>query len=176
MTETPQERARRLMGELDLRKGKSFTVGDVKLILNNIANMQQVGVLSEAEAEGSRAPTTCEHIRRGDVFVSKLVGGKLRPWVVLHVTGDMVSALALSTSAESTPVSFPSQCRFWPSSHICATVTCFNREFASREVTRPYTARAHLTEIERQVFATLAPKRKRKATVTRLHSVARASA
>jgi hypothetical protein len=164
MTETPQERARRFMDELDLQKGKHFTVGDVKLMLNNIAHMPGQGPLG-----ASRAPVAVERIQRGDVFIATLVGGKVRPWIVLHVSGQTVSAVAMTSSDESAPLTFPSRCRFWPGSYIAGTVSNFRLEQACEEVTRPYTARTHLTEIEREIVRGLfGGKRRKKAPALRI--------
>ena len=164
--EIPQTRARRLMDEIDTRAQDKFTKGDVKLLLNNIAQMPLSQARPEApDAEGCRAPVLVESIRRGDVFIAKTIGGKVRPWVVLHVSGDVVTATGLSSS-ESAPGLLPSQCRYWPDAWLGGAVCTFARETATAEVTRPYTARQHLSEVEAAFLSNFG--KKRKATVRKL--------
>lgn len=94
-----------------------------------------------------RQPISVNDLRRGDVFIHKLVGGKVRPWIVLKIHDDTVTCVAMS-SGETVPNSVQSQCRYWPESFICPTVTSVNLKAATKEVTRPYTNLAHLSEIE----------------------------
>lgn len=108
----------------------------------------------EATPSTCRDPISVTELQRGDVFIHKLVGGKVRPWVVLKVFEDHVTAVALSTG-EHVPGSVPSKCRLWKDSWICPTVTNVSMEFATKEVTRPYTALRHLDEIERDIVTHL---------------------
>ena len=172
MSETPQERAKRLMLECDTSGKTNYTKGEVKLILNNFAHMAGPAFLADApEADGCRAPTATDTLRRGDVFIARLVGGKVRPWCVLRVSGDTVVAMAMSTG-EHVPGQSLSQCRYWPGSYIGGTVTTFTLDFARQEVTRPYTAAAHLRATERALFEAFgATPRRRKAPVARLKAV-----
>ena len=174
MSETPQERAKRLMLECDTSGKSHFTKGEVKLILNNFANMPAPGTAAPAvapDAEGCRAPTTTETLRRGDVFIARHVGGKVRPWCVLRVSGETVVAMAISSS-QSVPGQALSQCRYWPGAYLGGTVGTFALDCARQEVTRPYTAAAHLRATERALFETFgATQKRRKAPVARLKAV-----
>ena len=172
MTETPQERAKRLMLECDTSGKAHYTKGEVKLLLNNFSCMSGAAYPADApDAEGCRAPTTTDTLRRGDVFIARHVGGKTRPWCVLRVSGETVVAMALS-SGQTVPGQSPSQCRYWPGSYIGGTVTTFTLDFARQEVTRPYTAAAHLRATERETFEIFgATTRRRKAPVARLSAV-----
>jgi hypothetical protein len=109
---------------------------------------------AEPAASTCRDPISVTELQRGDVFIHKLVGGKVRPWVVLKVFEDHVAAVSLSTG-ESVPGSTRSKCRLWKDSWICPTVTNVSMDFATKEVTRPYTALRHLDEVERDIIAQL---------------------
>lgn len=141
--ETASGRADRLMSEIGEAKQESYSRGEVRTILNSI-KMLGDGV-TEALAEA-------EYLRRGDVFAFRLVGGKVRPWIVLHVAGDNVSAVAMS-SGDSAPGMVPSKCRLWPGSWIGTTVSLFNADDARRSVIRPYTNIQHLREIEARLHS-----------------------
>lgn len=149
MNETASDRARRLMKEVDSASLQNYSKGEVKTILNSIAQCSDIPAVDDA-ALGCRAPAKVATLMRGDVFIATLVGGKVRPWVVLAVDGDFVSAVALS-SGESAPGMIKSKCRYWPSSWIGCTVSAFSLEMATREVTRPYTNLRHLAEVERTI-------------------------
>lgn len=105
-----------------------------------------------------RGPFKAAAIQRGDVFIHKLVGGKVRPWVVLKDEGDHVIAVSMSSS-KCIPGAFKSQCRFWPNSWITPTITKVDKHLALEEVTRPYSNRAHLAQIEREIVDTIEPQR-----------------
>jgi len=173
MAETLQEKARRFMLELDTLGKSNFTKGDVKLMLNELSQTASETVRKPVEAEDTRTcrePVVCDNIRRGDVFIGHTVGGKARPWVVLHVAGERVSAMAMS-SGQAQGGMFASKCRYWPDSHIGGTISFFRRDVASKEVTRPYTARSHLTEVEDFLNRTLFGRKPRKASVVKLRAV-----
>lgn len=151
--ETASQRAARLMREVDGASVGHYTKGEVKTILNSIAACgDDATEVATADEVGCRAPVKLQRLVRGDVFIAKLVGGKVRPWVVLDVSGDSVSALALS-SGDTAPGMVKSKCRLWPSSWIGATISAFTVEFAAQEVTRPYTNLRHLAEVERAIAA-----------------------
>lgn len=175
-SETPQMRARRLMDEIDLSGRGSLSKSEAKVMLNSIAQMspQRDGIApvgSMAEDQPTcRSPIQCEKIRRGDVFIAHTIGGKTRPWVVLHVRDGAVVAVAMTGSKESAPNLFPSACRFWPDNWIGGAVATFYKDIATREVTRPYTARAHLAEVEAAITKSLATGR-RKARVVKFTTV-----
>lgn len=148
-TETPKALAARLMREVEEKSQANYTKGEVKSILNRIATTRDPA--SDEDDVGScRAPATVTELRRGDVFIGRLVGGKVRPWIVLHIADDIVSAVAMS-SGDSAPGMTRSECRLWQGSWIGATVTLFKAETAMKEVTRPYTNHRHLAEIEAHV-------------------------
>lgn len=144
MTETPTERAARFMGLVDENEKKTYSKGEVRHFLNEIQKMR----LAE-----SSTGVEVQKIKRGDVFMGSMVGGKLRPWVVLHVLEHSVSALAMSGNGESAPQARKSQCRYWPASFLGFTISLFPKNTAMASVTRPYTARAHLTSVERDLVS-----------------------
>lgn len=172
MTETASQKAARLMQEVDGVSKSNYTKGEVKTILNNIAQTCGESVATP-EAEGCRAPAEITSIRRGDVFIAKMVGGKVRPWIVLRVSDGIITAVAMS-SGDKAPNMIRSQCRLWPGNWIGTTVSLFDASHARQEVTRPYTNAKHLREIEMhlvQSFGLLPRKHVRKASVTKLRSV-----
>ena len=105
-----------------------------------------------------RQPMKVNELRRGDVFLHKLVGGKLRPWIALRIEDNTVVAVAMS-SGDSIPNAIKSQCRYWSGSWIPPTVTNVRMDVALEEVTRPYTNLAHLAEIEQEIAERFSPKR-----------------
>lgn len=149
MSETASERARRLMKEVDTASLQNYTKGEVKTILNSISQCADQAPMDDDEL-GCRGPVKVASLMRGDVFIAKLVGGKVRPWLVLAVDGDFVSAVALS-SGDSAPGMVKAKCRYWASSWIGCTVSAFSLDMATREVTRPYTNTRHLAEVERAI-------------------------
>lgn len=155
MSETPQQCAKRLMDEIEACKQGTYTKGEVKTLLNHIfmirpADGRPQGVPESWDADGCRSPARVTSLQRGDVFIAKTVGGKVRPWIVLRVQDEVVSAVAMS-SGDKAPRMIQSKCRLWPGGWIGATITLFDVEVAVSEVTRPYTNFAHLAEIEAAV-------------------------
>ena len=136
--ESPSERATRLMEEVRGSELATYTRGQVIDVLNSVA---------AAGHTCADSLTTVHHMQRGDVFIAKLVGGKVRPWVTLRVFDALVVAVGLS-SGDSAPRMVKSQCRFWPGAWIGTTVSLFNEESVRHSVSRPYTALKHLREIE----------------------------
>lgn len=157
MTETATEMARRLIDEIKEGEKVQFSRGEVNAILNAIAMRPETD-----GASGCRAPTTVKELRRGDVFIGAMIGGKVRPWIALRVTDHAVTAVCMS-SGDSAPNMIQSKCRYWPSNWIGSTVSQFAPDAAKREVMRPYTNAAHLNEVEKALAAKLGfdiPKRK----------------
>ncbi|MDE4176375.1 hypothetical protein PXK01_19640 [Phaeobacter sp. PT47_59] len=151
--ETPRERAKRLMIEVSGSSKETYSKGDVKTMLNSIAGASDgpgraAGPISD---EGCRAPACLDELRRGDVFIAKAVGGKVRPWIVLRVTDDVVTAVSMS-SGDSAPNMVRSECRYWPGGWIGSTLAQFPIEKALAEVTRPYTNLPHLRAVEREAY------------------------
>jgi hypothetical protein len=154
--QTPQERAKALMDEIDTAGLKrNYSGAEVKTILNTIACMKDAAQLVE---DTCRAPISVEKLRRGDVFIAGTYGGKPRPWVVLRVRPEAVDATAMS-SGEKAPDLVQSKCRLWPGSWLGSAVASFRMDVATREVTRPYTNLAHLSEIEAAIYGRVAPGR-----------------
>lgn len=108
--------------------------------------------------QSCRHTVKVENMRRGDVFIHKLVGGKLRPWIVLEVEETSVVAIAMSSS-DCIPNAMKSECRLWAGSWITPTITNVSIELASKEVTRPYTNARHLAEVEKTITDRFSPKR-----------------
>jgi len=146
--ETPAEMAQRLAGEIGDGSQKSYTKGEVKHHLNNIAALKQDPPSVDT---GCRAPTKVGELRRGDVFIATAIGGKVRPWIVLFVDDGFVSAVSLSTG-DSAPNMTKSQCRYWARNWIGSTIAQFTLDHATQEVTRPYTNLVHLSEVQGQLI------------------------
>jgi len=145
-SEMAHERAARLAVEIGLRASKSMSTGEAKSLMESVASLGGRDGSQPIE-DTCRAPVKLDALQRGDVFLAKVTGGKLRPWVVLGICGGNVSAVTMS-SAESAPNVLKSECRFWPDSWIGTTVSLFDMEYACQEVTRPYTNMAHLRQVE----------------------------
>ena len=171
--ETPQERAVRLSSEVDRAQKNSYTPGEVKAILNSISQMPSREVpFGVAEDAGTcRLPVEFPAVRRGDVFIARTVGGKVRPWVTLRVRGEIVYAVALS-SKDTSPGVTPSRCRYWPNSFLGITVAAFAMDTARQEVTRPYTAHSHLVEVEEALASVLRPTKPKTAKIVPLRKQA----
>lgn len=122
------------------------------LIAENVkANYSKAEVLKLIKSvELEHEVVEVEEIRRGDVFWHKLVGGKRRPWIVLSVKSDIVLAVALSTG-DSAPRMVQAKCRFWAGRWVGTTTTLVTADLAKQSVTRPYTDREHLREIEAHI-------------------------
>lgn len=140
--------AARLMNEIGSGAKGQYTKGEVKTIMNSIA---QAGDGAVNEAATCRAPVSTDNLLRGDVFIAKAVGGKVRPWIVLNVRDEIVTAVALS-SGDTAPAMVRSECRLWPGSWIGSTLSQFSIETAQQEVTRPYTNLSHLRKVERGIY------------------------
>ena len=150
-TERAHERAARLAREVGARTAKAIPTGEVKTMMESIAILGGRDVETApavAIDETCRAPITLTELQRGDVFIAKVTGGKVRPWVVLGVCGENVSAVTMS-SGPTAPNVVRTKCRLWPNSWIGTTISLFEIEYAAREVTRPYTNLPHLREIEK---------------------------
>jgi len=171
-TETPKQMAERLMGEVERDAKRQYSKGEVKTLLNTIAQRpepEKAAPKPQVIEEGqSRAPTKVEELRRGDVFIAKFVGGKIRPWIVLQVNEKVVTALAMS-SGDHAPNMVPSQCRLWPGRWVGTTVSQFPADLAMAEVTRPYTNWAHLRELEEHVARCIGMAVKPQAPLTIAH-------
>lgn len=85
------------------------------------------------------------------MFISKAVGGKIRPWIVLRIADEVVTAVGMSSS-DSAPNMIRSDCRYWPGCWIGTTLSQFDLERAQAEVMRPYTNLNHLRHIEERVY------------------------
>lgn len=175
MKETVKERADRLMGEVEKEAKTHFTKGEVKALINHFAVTNFAPDRGEEADTGCRAPIMLADLSRGDVFIAKVLGGKVRPWITLHVEDGVVTAVPLS-SGESAPNMIKAQCRFWPSNWIGTTIAQFHLEVAVQEVSRPYTNRNHLKEVERHIAANIGmkPYRPRKKTMTEIAETVRA--
>lgn len=160
-TETAKQRAKRFMSDLEASGKATYQKGEVKTILNTIAQAADDPNRADEDddAIGCRSPFKADSVKRGDVFISKALGGKVRPWVVLRVSGDTVYACPMS-SKDSSPGMIKSECRFWPNSWIGPSAVCFSMEWATREVTRPFTKPKQLAEIEAAVSDAIKAPRK----------------
>jgi len=139
-------------GVLGRMENKShYTRGELRHALNILLNLMPMDV----ESYKSRMPTSVEDLHRGDVFLHKTFGGKIRPWIVLKVMEDCVLAVPMSSTG-LVPRSVPSQCRLWKG-HIGVGAVLIPLESARKEVTRPYTNHKHLDQVEDAVVATLTP-------------------
>ena len=127
-----------------------------KMLDSAISKLEDAGVPDMSET--CRGPIQIETLRRGDVFIHKLIGGKVRPWIVLKDKGEFVIAVSMSSS-KCIPGAIKSKCRLWPNSWITPTITTVSKEFALKEVTRPYTDHAHLEKIEQDIMRTFEPQR-----------------
>lgn len=148
--ELPDARADRIMTMVKNAQKQTFSRGELVSILNYIAACS----VPDAEDLGCRAPITVKSIRRGDVFIHKLIGGKVRPWVTLRVDEDHVIALALSHMDHGVG-SIPAESPYWAKNWIGMTAAKIKLEDACREVTRPYANAAHLNFVERKVVEAL---------------------
>ena len=148
--ELAHERAARLAIKIGNRPTKSMSTGEAKSLMESVASLGGREAGSPLSEESCRSPVALTELRRGDVFIAKVTGGKVRPWVVLGVIGEHVSAVTMS-SKDSAPAVVKTKCRFWPDCWIGTTVSLFDVEYAAREVTRPYTNLAHLREIEQSI-------------------------
>lgn len=138
-----------------IRKGAGMTE---KPILIAAVEESTTGTYTKAETlsliksvSTDRDVIEVEQIRRGDVFWHKLVGGKMRPWIALHVNEHSVVAVCLSggeTAAEMTKA----DCRFWPGDWIGNTISIFRPEEARRAVTRPFTNAQQLADVEAKLI------------------------
>lgn len=159
--ETASARARRLMEVVSAASTGHYTKGEVKAMLNAIAQSPDIDadpVPPPAPAEldiGCRGPIAARTIRRGDVFIGSVFGGKVRPWVVLRVAGSAVVAMPLTSSAHDYPGTTPALCRLWRGSSIGSSISTFPLDLALREVTRPYTEARHLRWAEQRAFRLL---------------------
>lgn len=103
---------------------------------------------SSNEERNSSGVIQTSKVFRGDVFIHKLVGGKVRPWITLGVFTGYVNAISMSSS-NCIPMCQASKCRFWPDSWICPTISLISIEDATKRVTRPYTNIEHIEEFEK---------------------------
>jgi len=129
---------------------QSYGKRQIEIMIASALAKAPEGETSVEPPSTCRDPISVTELQRGDVFIHKLVGGKVRPWVVLKVFEDRVTAVAMSTG-DHVPGAEKSKCRLWKDSWICPTVTNVSIETATKEVTRPYTALRHLDEIERDI-------------------------
>lgn len=165
--ETSAEMARRLMNDIGESTQGSYTKGEVRTILNAIAMKQDTT---------SENTVPVDRLSRGDVFIGKTIGGKQRPWIVLSCRKGRVCAVALSASgpASGVRIADKSRCRFWPDAWLTATLTVFNEDEARKHVSRPYTNKAHLREVEEmlgRIFALPRIQRPRRRAAPKLRAV-----
>lgn len=139
------ERAAEFFSEVEKNSRKSYSAGDVKQMLNIIKQAPTPDVEITETAE-----TAETDVRHADVFWSPMAGGKNRPWIALSVRDNLVVAVAM-TSYNSVVGAVPSECRLWPSVYIGTTVSVFPQEIARKNVTRPYTNKAHLREVTKAI-------------------------
>lgn len=152
------DKIRQAMTQLDeAGLKKTYLGGDVKTMLNKLATAADNETRGPVE-DTCRAPITVKSVRRGDVFIASTYGGKVRPWVVLRVRGEMVDALAFS-SGDKAPELEQSRCRYWPGAWLGSATAVFSLAHATKEVTRPYTDLPHLAEIENRILARAQPPR-----------------
>jgi hypothetical protein len=92
---------------------------------------------------------TVDKVQTGDTFYYKVVGGKVRPWVVLWVRKGVVGAATITHS--DMPFGYACQCRFWVGSFIGPTVTLLDESFIKDKIYLPYTNKKHLTEVRNSI-------------------------
>lgn len=136
------KRAGDFLSEVEKNSRKSYSAGDVKQMLNIIKQAPTPDVETTETAETD--------VRYADVFWSPMAGGKNRPWIALSVRDNLVVAVAM-TSYNSVVGAVPSECRLWPSAYIGTTVSVFPQGIARKNVTRPYTNKAHLREVTKAI-------------------------
>jgi len=158
--ETPQERALRYLNDIDGSTTGHYKAGEVKTLLHPIPKIPASRNHSEVVSgeEGCRSTVSLDSVRRGDVFIASAVGGKHRPWVVLRVQGDSVLATCLSSSTQ-VDGALISECRYWPDCFIGGAIATFPMDQATREVTRRFTAKGQLNDVEQGFIARISPKR-----------------
>ena len=140
MADDIQGYLRSVMDQIGTSDKSNYTKGEVRHILNDAS--QKTG--------GCTSTTDVDKVRRGDVFIHKLVGGKVRPWIVLSVRSGLVAAVSMS-SGDSAPRMIKGKCRLWPGSWIGTTVSLFEEDTARQCVSRPYTNSKHLREVEAHI-------------------------
>lgn len=153
--ENPQQRASRYIDEM---KDEPHSPGEVRQLLNAIKTMP----LSRNEVEdiGDTAPPRIGNmpavlqVRRGDVFIAPGVGGKKRPWAILNVRGDVVTATAMS-SGNKAPNLVQTECRFWRGSWVGGATAQFPVQMVVSHITRPLTDFAALLEAEALIIKAL---------------------
>ncbi|MGC1494200.1 MAG: hypothetical protein WA790_00215 [Sulfitobacter sp.] len=155
-TERAHERAARYADELKVSNKQSVSLGKAVEMLSSVASLGGREPDAAIEGESCRAPVALDKLQRGDVFIAKVTGGKRRPWIVLGICGDNVSAVSMS-SGDKCPGTVQSKCRLWPDSWIGTTISLFEISFAGREVTRPYTNIPHIREIEAGIAKKFTP-------------------
>lgn len=155
--ETARGRAARLLQLVKTNALETYTKKEVQDLLNLVATAFEP-VVSADDAPGCRAPVAMEHVGRGDVFIAKTLGGKVRPWVVLrhHSDDNSVVAIPLSGSEGAPPGMVPSQCPYWPNNFLGSAIVSFDEHVATAEVTRPFTALKQLDQVERSIVARIA--------------------
>jgi len=116
----------------------TYRKGEVKTLLNNL-NPQYIYY-------------SLDKLRVGDVFMYKLVGGKIRPWVVMFNKKGMVGAATL-THDITLPNSYKSECRFYKDSIIGPTLSIFEEERLLDCCLAPYTNKKHLSEVKRSLIS-----------------------
>lgn len=121
---------------VDSDKG-SYTKGEVKHILNNI-NPQYIY-------------HSLDKLRTGDVFMHKVTGGKVRPWVVMFSRKGMVGAITL-THHEELPFSYPSKCRFYSDNVLGPTLSLFEECRILDCCMAPYSNKKHLQEVKKDIL------------------------
>lgn len=137
--EPPAERAERLIQEISASGKETYTRCEVSHLLNSVKG---AGTLWS----GLRK---LDNLVRGDVFIAKVVGGKIRPWCVLSCRDGTVVAVAMS-SGDSAPGMVKCESRYW-SGWFGMTVSSFREDEARQHCSLPYGNRDHLREVERQL-------------------------
>lgn len=157
MSKLPKSASERASEYMEAIRGSTtghYAKGEVLSMLNTIAQCPTTAKIDPIQTpeddDTGIMSVEVPQLRRGDVVWFKLVGGKGRPWVVLHSDGATVVAIAMSTG-EHVPGSAASQCRFWPRSYLGTTVAVLDHEEARKRATRPYTNLRHLREFETEL-------------------------
>lgn len=137
LCESPADRAERFLSEINANQKEQYGRVEIQHLLK--------GVIGAGDLwNGLRR---IETIQRGDVFIAKVVGGKIRPWIALSSKAGVVSAVAMS-SGDRAPRMIKSKARYWAGSWISATVSLFEEAEVRDRVSLPYNNRDHLREIE----------------------------
>ena len=115
----------------------TYRKGEVKVLLNNL-NPQYIYY-------------SVDKLYIGDVFMHKIVGGKVRPWVVMFNRRGLVGAATL-THDLNLAYSYKSECRFYKDSVIGPTLALFEEDRVLDCCLAPYTNKKHLSEVRKSLL------------------------